>query len=127
MFIGEQIKQRRKQLGMTQDELARKLKVSGSTVSNWEINRNFPDYKCLHSLSTILSIPLNTLLEEEGNVVKNIVANKQERNRIFDRIKTISITLFVLFTLIIYFCFFSKRDISRPEQILSAQKRLVNM
>lgn len=37
MKIGEQIKKRRQELNMTQEDLAQKLNVARSTISNWEI------------------------------------------------------------------------------------------
>lgn len=37
MEIGAQIKTRRQELNMTQEQLAKELNVSRSTVSNWEI------------------------------------------------------------------------------------------
>ena len=43
MKTGERIKAKRTELGMTQEELAEKLHVSRSTVSNWEIDRNYSD------------------------------------------------------------------------------------
>lgn len=58
MSLGTQIKQRRKALGLTQQELADKLNLSRSTVANWEIDRNYPDIKLLLSISEILDIPL---------------------------------------------------------------------
>ena len=59
MYIGDQIKQKRKELNMTQEDLAKQLNVSRSTISNWEINRNYPDINSIVSLSTILEIPLD--------------------------------------------------------------------
>lgn len=58
MSLGTQIKQRRKALGLTQQELADKLNLSRSTVANWEIDRNYLDIKLLLSISEILDIPL---------------------------------------------------------------------
>ena len=38
MNIGENIKKKRKNNGMSQETLAEKLKVSRQTISNWELN-----------------------------------------------------------------------------------------
>ncbi|WP_314021738.1 helix-turn-helix transcriptional regulator [Mogibacterium diversum] len=40
MKIGTIIKEKRTKSGLTQEDLAKKLHVSRSTISNWEINRN---------------------------------------------------------------------------------------
>ena len=43
MFIGEIILQRRKELNMTQKELAEKLNVTDRTISRWECGVSLPD------------------------------------------------------------------------------------
>ena len=72
MSLGTQIKQRRKALGLTQQELADKLNLSRSTVANWEIDRNYPDIKLLLSISKILDITLEELLTENDDLVERI-------------------------------------------------------
>jgi transcriptional regulator with XRE-family HTH domain len=54
MKIGEEIKKRRLELNMTQEELASELHVSRSTVSNWEVNRNYPDIQLIVHISKML-------------------------------------------------------------------------
>lgn len=41
--LGDHIRQRRLELGLTQLELAEKLGVSEATVVNWETNRGMPN------------------------------------------------------------------------------------
>lgn len=53
MDIGNKIKEYRKMLNMSQDELALKVFVSRQTVSNWETNKSYPDIKSLSLLSNI--------------------------------------------------------------------------
>lgn len=43
--ISNFIKQKRKELGITQDELAEKLFVTEKTISRWETGRGTPDIK----------------------------------------------------------------------------------
>ena len=62
MEIGAQIKARRQELNMTQEMLANKLNVGRSTVSNWEIGRNYPDLQLIVSISDVLNLSLDTLL-----------------------------------------------------------------
>ena len=47
MDFGEQIKRIRKDLVLTQEQMADKLGVSRQAVSNWENNRNLPDIEML--------------------------------------------------------------------------------
>ena len=43
MTIGKRIKEERLAMKWTQEQLAVKLNVSRSTVSSWEVERNYPD------------------------------------------------------------------------------------
>ncbi|WP_324186872.1 helix-turn-helix domain-containing protein [Enterococcus mundtii] len=43
MDFGKILKEKRHQAGITQEELAKRLNVSRSAISNWEIGRNYPD------------------------------------------------------------------------------------
>lgn len=81
MLIGERIKQSRKQLEMTQQELATGLNVSRSAISNWEIGRNYPDLDSIVLLSDILDVSLDELLREDVKMVKK-VSQEQRKNHI---------------------------------------------
>ena len=69
MNIGEQIKIRRIELDITQQELADRLCVSRSAISNWETNKNYPDLQIIVQISEELQISLDTLLKGDANVV----------------------------------------------------------
>lgn len=58
--ISLQIRTARVQLGWTQAELARQLKVGQQAVSNWESGRSTPPAKAMEALSTALGIQLAT-------------------------------------------------------------------
>ena len=59
MNIGERIKQCRKCVGLTQENLAKALGVSLMTVRRWEWNQRTPDIKLIPSLASLLltSVP----------------------------------------------------------------------
>ena len=42
-LLGKRIKELRKEKGITQEEFAEMLNVSGRTVSRWETGTNMPD------------------------------------------------------------------------------------
>jgi len=48
------VKELRKQLGLTAEELAQKLGVSVGTVSRWETGRNKPSKLARHRLKEVL-------------------------------------------------------------------------
>ena len=85
MKIGSIIKEKRTKLGLTQDDLAKKLQVSRSTISNWEINRNYPDIKLIVNISNILEIPLKELLQEESDIVNRLSEDTIIRKKINKR------------------------------------------
>lgn len=65
--ISNFIKRKRKELGMTQDELAEKLFVTEKAISRWETGRGTPDISLLLPLSKELNIEVSELLNGEEN------------------------------------------------------------
>ena len=74
------LKQERKKQQLTQLELAEKLNVSYKTVSSWENDRSYPDINMLKSISLVLNIAPDVLLEIENSNSDVHRANKQEEN-----------------------------------------------
>ena len=56
MDISNQIKKRRTDMGLSQEELAERIYVSRQTISNWETDKTYPD---IQSLLAILPIWVN--------------------------------------------------------------------
>ena len=73
--VGEFIARRRKELKMTQKELAQKLGVTDRAVSKWENGRCMPDLSLIQPLSRSLKIGVNDLLSGE------IIPEKQYRRK----------------------------------------------
>ncbi len=63
--LAENIKMFRTLKGLTQDELAKKLRVKRSTVSSWENSISNPDIYTLLEISDILNISLIDLIYEK--------------------------------------------------------------
>lgn len=64
-MIGASIARRRKELGITQVDLAKRLSVSNKAVSKWETLDANPDIGLLIPLSEILEITVDELLRDE--------------------------------------------------------------
>lgn len=62
MTIGERIRSRRKSLGLTQKSLAKALKISDVSVSQWERDTSEPTGKNLHALCKVLKCPAAWIL-----------------------------------------------------------------
>lgn len=62
MKINDIIKTQRKQLSLTQEQVAQYLGVSIAAVSKWESGHTYPDITLLPPLARLLKVDLNTLL-----------------------------------------------------------------
>ena len=81
--ISNFIKNKRKELGITQEELAEKLCVTEKAISRWETGRGTPDISLLLPLSKELNIDVSELLNGEDNKkTKNDVEQLIEYNEI---------------------------------------------
>lgn len=64
-MLGEKLKEARKKLGLSQEQLAEKLSVSRQAISKWESNRGIPDVENLKNISKLLEVSIDYLLKEE--------------------------------------------------------------
>ena len=63
--FGAFIQQRRKELGLTQNDLAEKLNVTSKAVSRWERGVGFPDIRLLEPLADALGLTLIELMQSK--------------------------------------------------------------
>lgn len=57
--IGKKLKQLRKSKGMTQEQVAEKVDITRSTISNYEIGRRTPHLKDLSALASVFGVGLD--------------------------------------------------------------------
>ena len=76
--IGKYIAGKRKDLGMTQKQLAEKLGMSDKSVSKWERGICLPDVSVYSDLCQILGIGINELLACEVISQENIIQKSEE-------------------------------------------------
>lgn len=62
MSLGNRIAQRRKSLGLSQEQLAEALSVSRSAVAKWERNNGTPDIENLKALSKVFGVSIDELV-----------------------------------------------------------------
>lgn len=60
-LIAEKIAHRRKELGITQKELAEKLNVSDKTLSRWETGKQIPDALTVLEIARVLNMTINEI------------------------------------------------------------------
>ena len=68
MEIGNQIKQHRAALNLSQEELAEQVYVTRQTLSNWENGKTYPDVNSLLRLSGVFGVTLDELVK--GDIPK---------------------------------------------------------
>lgn len=66
MTLGEKIRYARKCCGLSQEQMAQKLCVSRSAIAKWETDKGLPDVENLKTLSRLLGISVDSLLDDSG-------------------------------------------------------------
>ena len=111
--ISNLIKTKRKEKGLTQEELAQKINVTEKAISRWETGRGTPDISLLVPLAEELDISVSELLKgkedkKEDKNIKEIVnyidVSKTKKNKLIIPIATILYTI----TYIIFMVFKSR-------------------
>lgn len=86
--ISNFIKEKRKELNLTQEELAEKLFVTEKAVSRWETGRGTPDISLLIPLSKALKVEIPEILNgEENKKNKNDIEKLIEYNELTKKSK----------------------------------------
>lgn len=74
-ITGATIKRLREGKGITQQQLAEKIGVSGKAVSKWETSKGLPDISLVEPLSQALGVSVMELMSGETVINKNISSN----------------------------------------------------
>ena len=73
LSIGKNIQNKRKAMGLTQDQLATALGVSIAAVSKWETGGAYPDITLLAPIARLLGITVDELLGFEPQLSEDQV------------------------------------------------------
>ncbi|MDE6903698.1 MAG: helix-turn-helix domain-containing protein [Lachnospiraceae bacterium] len=73
--IGQFIAESRRELGMTQREVAEQIGVTDKTISKWETGNRLPDASLLMDLCRVLKVDVNELLKGERFCPENYGKN----------------------------------------------------
>lgn len=77
--IGQYISRKRKDLGLTQKDLAEKIDVTDKSISKWERGNGLPDVTRLAPLCEALKISMNELVAGE-DIAEAVLSEKTEEN-----------------------------------------------
>lgn len=70
MELKEQLKAKRAQFGLSQEELAERIYVSRQTISNWETDRTYPDVQSLLLLSSLFETSIDELVKGDVEIME---------------------------------------------------------
>ncbi|WP_208560797.1 helix-turn-helix domain-containing protein [Marinilactibacillus kalidii] len=100
MEVGQRIKERRNELGMTQDQVAEYLGITRQTISNWENGKSYPDIERIIRLSELYTLSLDELLKGDQTMV-NHLKEATEVNRFLKHFSVLMIVNIVLMGLLL--------------------------
>lgn len=75
MKINEIIREKRKEIGITQEQMALSLGVSTPAVNKWEKGTSYPDITLLPAVARLLKTDLNTLMSFKEELSKQEIIN----------------------------------------------------
>lgn len=79
VFFGEKIREARKAAGMTQRQLAEKICVSNTSVSNWEKDLSRPDPDVIQNLCWALNVQPNYFFGSESRAIPGVIPMPEMR------------------------------------------------
>ena len=83
MDIGNQIRERRARLGLSQDELAQRLYVSRVTISHWETGKTLPDVQSMLLLANLFDTTIDELVRGDVDEMREMVKRSEQRTKVF--------------------------------------------
>ena len=72
MELARQLRTRREERGLSQDEVAKAIFVSRQTISNWENDKTYPDVINVIALSELYQVSLDYLLKGSKDYMKHL-------------------------------------------------------
>lgn len=88
--VGSFLRELRKERGLTQEQLAARLNVSGRTVSRWETGSNMPDISLLVELAEFYGVSIPEIIDGERKSGKVNEEIKQTALKVSDYEETIN-------------------------------------
>ena len=101
MDIGNQIRERRQRLGLSQDELAQRLYVSRVTVSHWETNKTLSDVQSMLILANLFGTMIDEMVRGDVDEMREMVEkSEQQRKAIAIALGAVEVTVIAVLAFI---------------------------
>lgn len=125
--FSELVRQQRKRLGLTQEELAKKLYVTNKAVSRWETGKGYPDIKTLTLLIKIFGLHYEEVFDPDGYIIKE----QKKQQRIIKILIAIVIVLCAFSTVLLVHqnsqkLTYQGKDLFVSEELLNSQMDVKN-
>lgn len=82
MELARQLKAKREEHGLSQDEVAKAIFVSRQTVSNWENDKTYPDVQSLLLLSQLFGISIDELIKGDAVAMQQAIREDSRKMRL---------------------------------------------
>ena len=82
MELARQLKVKREECGLSQDEVAKAIFVSRQTVSNWENDKTYPDVQSLLLLSKLFGVSIDELIKGDAVAMQQAIKEDSRKMRL---------------------------------------------
>lgn len=82
MELARQLKAKREERGLSQDEVSKAIFVSRQTISNWENDKTYPDVQSLLLLSQLFEISIDELVRGDVVAMQQAIAEDALRMKL---------------------------------------------
>ena len=82
MELARQLKAKREEHGLSQDEVAKAIFVSRQTISNWETDKTYPDVQSLLLLSQLYNTSIDELVRGDAARIQQVVERDSRKMRL---------------------------------------------
>lgn len=96
MELGSHIKEHRKELGLSQDNLAERIYVSRQTISNWECGRTYPDVQSLLLLSNVFGVTVDSLIKGDVETMAQVMKEAVKKYNVLSTVTVASAAIFLV-------------------------------
>ena len=82
MELARQLRTKREERGLSQDEVAKAIFVSRQTISNWENDKTYPDMQSLLLLSQLFDTSIDDLVKGDAARIQQAVKQDSHKMRL---------------------------------------------
>lgn len=82
MDFGKYLKELREKASLTQEEAAKKMEVSTTSIQNWEYNKNHPEIENLNIIAKIYNIDFSILVDVLNKSLNNLDADDKSKRKL---------------------------------------------